>query len=270
VLAREGGVDLGQLRSLVLALGRHGVEPFCRVLGDVPGKETRKVLIEALAETGRGLPGLFLPFLADARWYLVRNTVYILRRIGGPESAQAIRRCVHHRDARVRKEVLLYFEESGDPAGEPVTLACLGDDAPALRIAAARSLARRGSRVAAERLLALVATPGFAERAQDEREVFWEALAALAPAQALPRLREMLLKRRLFGQAKELDDTACACAGLRRIGTPEAIAVLREAAAAKRGEAKEIVLKALRAPARGGGAGAAPAGRAVPPEADRA
>ena len=256
-----------QLRPLVAALGRHAIEPFCRVLGDVPGKETRKVLIEALAETGRGTPELFLPFLADARWYLVRNTIYILRRIGGPETARAILRCAHHRDARVRKEVLLYFEETGDPAGESVPLAYLADETPSLRMAAARNLARRGSRAAAERLLAAIASPGFAERGREERETFWEAFAALAPAQALPRLREMLLKRRLFGQAKELDDTACACAGLRRIGTPEAAAILREAAAAKRGEAKELVERALRALARGRGAGDAPGGGA--PEAGR-
>ncbi|HEY5998773.1 MAG TPA: HEAT repeat domain-containing protein [bacterium] len=268
LLSRDGGVDLGQLRALVVALGRHGIEPFCRMLGDAPGKEARKVLIEGLAETGRGLPELFLPFLADPRWYLVRNMVYILRRIGGPETAQAIRRCVGHRDARVRKEVLLYFEETADAAAESVILAFLGDEAPSLRIAAARGLARRGSRAAAERLLALVGTPAFGERALEEREVVWEALAALAPAQTLPRLREMLLKRRLFGQAKELDDTACACAGLRRLGTPEAIAILREAAEAKRGEVREIVVKALRAPARGAGDTAARR-TGGPPEAGR-
>ena len=135
----------------VAALGRHAIEPFCRVLGDVPGKETRKVLIEALADTGRGTPELFLPFLADARWYLVRNTIYILRRIGGAESARAVLRCSHHRDPRVRKEVLLYFEETGDPAGESVPLAYLSDETAQLRMSAARDLARRGSRAAAER-----------------------------------------------------------------------------------------------------------------------
>lgn len=269
LLGQEGGVDLQQLRPLVAALGRHAIEPFCRALGEVPAKDTRKVLIDALAETGRAFPDLFLPFLADPRWYLVRNTIYILRRICGPDTARAILRCAQHRDARVRKEVLLYFEETGDPAGESVPLAYLGDDTPGLRMAAARHLARRGSRAAAERLLAVVVSPGFTERARDERETFWEALAALAPAQALPRLREMMRKKRLFGQAKELDDTACACAGLRRIATPEAVAILRDAATTKRGEARDLVERALRAVARERGA-VAPAGRGRSQEAGNA
>jgi hypothetical protein len=78
-------------------------------------------------------------------------------------------------------------------------------------------------------------------------------LGALAPAQALPLLREMLQRRRWFGQAKDLDDTACACAGLKRIGTSEAVDALRRAAAGKRGEARELVEKALRALARSRG-----------------
>jgi hypothetical protein len=134
------------------------------------------------------------------------------------------------------------------------------------RSAAAREPRRAIVRAAAERLLAAVAAPAFAARSREERETFWEALAALAPAQTLPRLREMLFRRRLFAQAKEIDDTACACAGLRRIGSPEAVALLREAAAAKRGEARELVERTLRALARARGAAAPAVGET---EADR-
>ncbi len=260
MLNRGDDVDRGALWALVAALGPAAVEPFCRTLGEVSGKETRKVLIEALAETGRGSPALFLPFLRDPRWYLVRNTIYILRRIGGPEAAQAIGRCAGHADQRVRREALLYFDETGDPAAESVLLGFLGDEAPALRVAAARGLARRGSRAAAEHLLALAAAPGFAACDAAEREAVWEAIGALAPAPALPLLREMLLKRSWFAKARDLEETACAVAGLRRIGGAEALELLRQAAAIKRGEALELVQKALRAAAVGGAPGRPPEG----------
>ena len=254
-LATGDGIERELLRALVAGLGSSAIEPFCRILGDVSGKETRKVLIDALVAAGRGSPELFLPFLVDPRWYLVRNTIYILRRIAGPEAARAARRCAGHQDPRVRKEVALFFDETGDPAGESVMIGFLGDEVQSLRVAAVRSLARRGSRAAAERLLALAASPGFAERERLERESVWEALGALAPEQVLPTLRDMLLKRRWFGRAQDLDDTACACAGLKRIGTPEAVEVLQKAAARKRGEARELVEKALRSIAQGRGPG---------------
>ena len=250
-LSTGDGIERELLRALVAGLGRSAIEPFCRILGDVPGKETRKVLIEALVDAGRGSPELFLPFLLDPRWYLVRNTIHILRRIAGPESTQAALRCAGHKDARVRKEVILYFDETGDSAGEAVMIGFLGDDVQSLRVAAVRNLARRGSKAAAERLLALTASSGFAERERLERESVWEALGALAPDRVFPTLKDLLLKRRWFGQAQDLDDTACACAGLKRIGTPEAIAVLREAVAGKRGEPRDLVEKALRSLARG-------------------
>jgi hypothetical protein len=44
-------------------------------------------------------------------------------------------------------------------------------------------------------------------------------------------------------------------AGLRRIGTPAALDLLREAAATKRGRARELVEKALRSPLPAPGAG---------------
>ena len=267
-LATGDGIERDVLRALVAGLGSSAIEPFCRILGDVTGKETRKVLIEALVDAGRGSPELFLPFLADPRWYLVRNTLYILRRIAGPESARAALRCAGHKDQRVRKEVMLYFDETGDPAGESVMLGFLGDEVQSLRVAAARSLARRGSKASVERLLALTTSPGFAERERPEREAVWEALGALAPDRVFPTLRDMLLKRRWFGQAKDLDDTACACAGLKRIGTPAAIEVLRSAAAGKRGEPRELVEKTLRAIAQGRGQGARP-GDEPGGEADR-
>ena len=250
LLAGEG-IERGLLQRLVSELGRSAIEPFCNILGEVPDKETRKLLIDSLVEAGRESSGLFVPFLRDSRWFLVRNTIFILRRIAGPEVAREISRCAGHEDPRVRKEVLLYFDENSDPAGESVLLSFLDDETQSLRVAAVRGLMRRGSRPAADRLLALTNAPTFAERERLERETVWEALGALAPAKVLPTLKAMLLKRRLFGQARDLDDTACACAGLRRVGTPEAIELLRQAADGKRGEARELVEKALRSIARG-------------------
>jgi hypothetical protein len=253
LLAAAPGVDRDELRALVTALGPAAVEPFCRILGEVPGKETRRLLIDALVETGRGDPALFLPFLDDSRWYLVRNTIYILRRINDPEAARSVLRCGVHRDPRVRKEALLYFDETGEAGGDQLVLTLLGDETAALRVAAMRSAARRGLAAAAERLFAAAAAPDFAHRELAEREAVWEALGQLAPERALPLLRQQLLRRRWFGAARELDETACAVAGLRRIGTPEAGELLQRAARAKRGAARALVEKALRAP-RGGAA----------------
>lgn len=263
MLAQGDGIDRDVLHALVVQLGSAAVSPFCQILGEVPGKETRKLLIDALAETGRAAPELFLPFLGDERWYLVRNTIYILRRIGTSAATAAVRRCIGHHDARVRKEVLHYFDEVPDLSGDAVMIKLLDDEAPALRMSAARSIARRKSRTGFDRLLALTGTPAFEARDLEERGAVWEALGELAPGQLLPVFREMLLKRRLFAAAKELDDVTCAVAGLRRIPGPEALALLQEAAAAKRGKPLQIVEEALRAVRR---TCAAPGAR--PPEGE--
>jgi hypothetical protein len=120
-------------------------------------------------------------------------------------------------------------------------------------VAAVRSLARRGSRAAAARLLEIASAPEFAARERLEREAVWEALGALAPERTFTTLSDLLLKRRWFARPQDLEDTAIACAGLRRIGTPAAVEVLKRAAALKRGEARALVEKALRLVAQGRG-----------------
>lgn len=251
-VVREPGIGREDLQGLVEAFGTDGISPFCRVLGQVPDKETRRTLIDALAEAGREAPELFYPFLDDGRWFLVRNTIYILRQMGGPEAARAVIRCAAHRDPRVRKEALLLLDTSAAEEAEPALLRLIEDETPALRAGAARALARRGSRAAADRLLALARSPGFGERERQEREAVYEALADLAPGPLLELCRELLGRRRWFAASREVEETAQAVAGLRRLATPRSVALIKEAAASKRGEARELAQRALRALARTG------------------
>ncbi|MEW5984622.1 MAG: hypothetical protein AB1806_19900 [Acidobacteriota bacterium] len=257
LLSREGGMDREALRVLVTGLGSATVVPFCQILGDEQDQKTRKVLIEALAETSRDKPELLFPFLLDARWYLVRNTIHILRRIGTPLATGAVRRCTTHDDPRVRKEALRYFDEVQDPSSEAATLTFLDDAVQSLRVSAVLSLARRRSREGCERLFAIAATPGFEARDLEERIAIWAALGELSPTRLLPVFRDMLFKRRFFSTAKKLDDIACAAAGLQRIGTPEALALLKQAAGASRGKPQSVLKDAIRAVERGGAAVAA-------------
>ena len=60
----------------------------------------------------------------------------------------------------------------------------------------------------------------------------------------VPRLREMLMKRHPFSRQRELEEAACAVAGLRGAGTAAALSVLREAAADKKGELRTMVERA--------------------------
>jgi hypothetical protein len=245
LLTSGKGPGRQELVDLLAVLGRDAVEPFCGILAVLPGKDERKALLEGLVEVGKNSPELFLPHLRDPRWFLVRNVITILRRIGNPLAAAAVREATTHADGRVRREAVLFFEQIPDPAVEPTLLGLLEDEVPAIRRGAIRALVRLGSPSGGERLLAKTASTSFWERSPGDREGIMEGLADLLPQRSLALCREFLARRHLFNQSLETEEAAAAVAGLKRLGTQEALDILRQAAGTRKGAAARLVEAAI-------------------------
>jgi len=140
---------------------------------------------------------------------------------------------------------MLYFVESRDKSAVPALIRLLHDNVGTLRASAARGLGRIADPLALPALRGLVEASVFKDRDLPEREAVYEALGALDAEGMVPPLREMLMKRHPFSKQRELEDGACAIAGLRGAGTAAALSVLREAAADKKGELRTMVEKAI-------------------------
>mgnify|MGYP000728075423 CR=1 FL=1 len=235
------------VRALALSLGRENVVALCELLGKVEKREMRKALVDGLVEVTRDFPEDFYPFLEDSRWYLVRNIAHILRMIATERAGRALRVLVEHRDHRVRREAMLYFVESGDKGAIPALISVLPDSVGTRRGSGARGRGGKADPLALPALRGLVDAPGFKERELPEREAVYEALGALDAGEMVPLLREMLMRKHPFSRQRELEEAACAVAGLRGVGTAAALALLPEAAAAKKGEVLVMVEKAIRA-----------------------
>jgi hypothetical protein len=100
--AEEPGAGAG----LVAAWG----EPMARYLvqgmiADEP-PVNRRCLVELLAWVGRDDVGLIGGFVADPRWFVVRNVAIALGRTGRPQAALALESVLDHPDHRVRVEAL--------------------------------------------------------------------------------------------------------------------------------------------------------------------
>jgi hypothetical protein len=126
-------------------------------------------------------------------------------------------------------------------------------DAPErdVRIAAVRVLAARGHRNVLGRVEAAV--DGKALRGADltEKMAFFEAYGLLVGGAGVERLAAMLLSAGGFLKRKEDPETrACAAMALGKIGTPEARAVLEQAAKDKDALVRNAINKALREGAR--------------------
>ncbi len=245
ILDRPGEVRRETLLDLVRTFETDAIAPFCGLLGTSEKRETREALLEALVDAGRDSPEAFFPYLGDSRWYLVRNTIHILRGIGSEAAAEQMAAAAKHADERVRWEVLRGLETVPGESAAGCLLEFLEDPSASVKIGATRALARRGDERGAARLRDLVAAPAFKRRPLEERRATLEAFGAADPDAAVSLCRKMLSSRRWFNRAQEHEDAVCAVAGLRSAGTEEAMELLREAQVMKKGEAALLATKAL-------------------------
>lgn len=208
--AREDG-EIDEVRSLLATFDAAAVDGLLDALAAEEDRGRRAVMLGMVSDLGHGYSHLVAERLDDERWYVVRNAVTILGRIGGDGALSALVRAGNHEDATVRREVVRslvsaagadavpYLARLGEDADEGVAKAAIGalsvmssDDA----VPALASLARRGP--ADRRRLALEALGG------STLPTAVEALQTLAARSSRPRLPWGLrrLARRLAREAQ--------------------------------------------------------------------
>jgi hypothetical protein len=237
-----------ELLEMLQLFGRPLIPRMCELLALVENMKMRKVILQVLIECGREVPEQFIPYLSDRRWYLVRNIIFILGRIGSPMAMEQVTALSSHREPRVRKEVLAYLERFSDSKSRTAVMRFLRDDSSAIRIRALKLLGAGRSAFALKPLIAMASSEQFAEKELAEKTAVFEAIAEIGGDQVLPMFRDMLFKKFWFNKAKEKESVVCAVAGLARLRSPAAVKLLEEARDAKSEDLREIITQAIQAP----------------------
>ena len=234
------------LKDLILLFGKAAIRQICDLLGIVQKMEMRKVIIDALVEIGKDCPEMFYPFLGDKRWYLVRNSLHILRRISDPSSLEPVSKLIYHKEPRIRKEVLLYLEGTPDPKAMAYTVKYLQDEEITLRIYALRVIAASKFKGALKPVLDIAISKEFGDRDISEKKAIFEALGELGSDELIPMFEEMIMKSYWFNKVKEKESVMLAASALRRLKTDAAVKLLEDAGKVKKNEIKTIITQALR------------------------
>ena len=233
------------LREILQIFGLPSLGEICELLGRVEKLKTRKVIIEVLVELGRDNPRVFVPFLSDARWYLVRNVVLVLSLLESPVALEMIAGLISHKEMRIRKEVLGFLERSPDPKARSYILKFLRDESSALRIRALQILARERQPFALRAALALTTADDFRSKGTAEKKAVYEAIGELGSERMIPLFRDMLLKRSWFKKAVDKESAICAVAGLAKIRSAAAVQLLQEAYQQQNAEIRGIISQAI-------------------------
>jgi len=247
VLEREE-VRLEDVNAYLLLLQKNSIKPLVKLLGELKNSKTRRVFCDALSEIGKDAIELFIPFMEDRRWFLVRNIVYILGRIGKEESLPYIQKAFNHEENRVRREAIQALGLIGGQKSVGLLVRALTDNDVRIRCMAAINLGKTGKKAGLIPLIEIVQSKDFYKREPVEIKAFFNGIGMAGSNEVVPVLQDLLERKSWFGRGK-IDETRIGAAhALAMIGTPDAVAVLEEGKDSKDETLRDACAQALKSP----------------------
>lgn len=224
----DSGIEIDEkvFGEFVEFLDKNAITPLVKFLGELKTIRARKRVIEVLIFLGRKDIQALERGLDDHRWYVVRNIIYILRKIGDKRAIEYLLRTVRHGDTRVRKEVIRALGELGGREVVQTIRECLDDPDVEVRIASARAFGNIGSEAAKKIILEKVSDKMFKDRDFEEKKEFYEVLSRWKDAEVFEFLIRSLKKKSFFNRTKNYENMACAAFSLGLLGDRDALPIL--------------------------------------------
>ena len=216
--AIESGTECSQeaIKRFALLFSKQAIPHFISLLGELTTIPSRKTVIGILIELGKKDIHLLAEGLNDQRWFLVRNIIHILGRIGDSHSVQYLIRMVRHDDNRVRKEAVRVLGQLGSKDVLNILKDCMSDKEEIVRITTARTIGKINSLLSKKILLDTIHDRNFIDvNFHEKKEVFgelsrWKESDIIDPLKKIMQ-RNVLLKRSKYDEVKA---AAAYCLGM--------------------------------------------------------
>jgi hypothetical protein len=244
----DSGVEISEKvwDEYVAFLDKNAIQPFITILGELKTISARKNVINALISLGKKDIPSIAKGLHDSRWYVVRNIIYILGKIGDKAAVDYLLKTVNHSDIRVRKEGIKALGELGVPGVFPVLRGCFNDPEVRIRTAAARALGNIRSTAAKNIILQRMTSATFVKTDFSEKKEFYEVLSTWKDNDVVEFLIKTLKKKSLFKRALNDENRACAAYCLGLIGNKDALPLLHKIKESKNKLLREYVYSAIK------------------------
>lgn len=243
-LDQQEPAEVAECVAFAQVLGGPSVDWLNLVLAECQQRHTRRVLAEAIAEMCRDNPERLAPWLADPRWYVVRNIVHILGWIGGPSIVPLLGAAARNPEPRVRHEVVAALGQVEPRHARGLLMRLLDGADTKLMCSVLHQLSAAKDPAVSRLLMGHLADPAFETRPQEERRAIYSALSAAGGDEIVPDLEAELHKGNWFSRYQEAHRQSIARC-LARIGSPLAKAVLDRGIQSRRGPVRKACEDAL-------------------------
>jgi hypothetical protein len=197
-LLRQHGIGEQHLSLIAQYLGLvagDAIREFTALLAEERDRQVRARMCQVLAKVGRSAVPILVEWLEDPRWYLVRNLVHVLGKIGDEAVFDPVVGLVGHPHIRVRIEAVRALALIAPARAAMPLVEASRDVDPEVRLEAIRALGalRRDAAVPVLRDLATGTTGGVADPGLRREAV--EALAAIGTSDAREALSNLARRR---------------------------------------------------------------------------
>jgi hypothetical protein len=224
----DSGVEIegNVLDEFFLYLEKNAIEPLIKYLGELKAIRARRTFIQALIVLGKKDIQAVAKGLNDQRWYVVRNIIYVLRKIGDRKAIEHILKTIKQGDIRVRKEGIRTLGELGAREVIPALRECFSDPDMQIRIATAKAFGNIESEAAKKVIIDQITAKEFRDKEFEEKKEFFEVLSHWKDQEVYDFLVKILKARFFFNRAKMFENKACAALCLGLLGNRDALPVL--------------------------------------------
>jgi HEAT repeat protein len=214
------------LKRILVYLHNKSIDHLMSRLTEEDNAHNRRILVEALVEQGPNALPVIAVYLADERWFVVRNAVSIIGDIRHASGAGYLNPLLHHEDIRVCREAIRSLTRIGGPDAAKILLEAINDKDQEISRQALLSLGVVKDPSAVPVLLRIVQRGDFFMARSGKKKDALHALGEIGSADAVPPLVELLKKRRIFKRREHNELRALAAQALGDIGHPDAIPAL--------------------------------------------
>ncbi len=231
--------------DLIMEIGEPFIAPLLDRLSIETNRAVRRNYLNVLTRLGEACLSQTVNRLADSRWFVVRNMIFLLREMGNPDVLQYVRPCIQHKHPKVSQEALKTCLIFRDKEATPFLLSLLKRENESELMQAVSQAAMCDDPAVFTRLVAMLQEGSVLNFRLDLKRAIVRSLASSAAKRSLPVFAGILGSHNLF-HPKQLETLKLEVVGaLEKIPDDGAKRLLREQTRSDYGEVAQAAEEAL-------------------------
>ena len=219
--------NLDDLQALLLMLDSNTAQPLCSLMANLTYKAHRMMVCDVLAIHAKQNPSLLMRGLTDRRWYVVRNFIYIMGKLGHEQFLKHLEPIRTHEDPRVRKEIIRTLRAISPSGKGDYFIPFLNDAEESIRQLALKVLLTGTYTATFAAWAPIVDHKSFHDSSVSKKKAVFLAMRQTIGEECIPYWHRLVTKPSWMNRKKIQEGAILAAEALGALGTSAALLVLK-------------------------------------------